>query len=254
MNKPMILVVGALLFALAAVGILYSGEARKNQLLRSTSLTTSQEAQAEIKKNNEAIKKEREKDLEDRQKLLDQMTQFSKERDAAVQEKDELKKRFSSEKELSVSVNKELNTLHAEVDKLTKENKEIAAGLEGGFKKKQQVYDTRILSLEAQLAKAKSRLTKEAERYHYNLGVVYTQNKDYDSAVSEFKTALGYNPKSAQAYYNLGIIFDDYFKDKENARYYYRGFLELQPASDDADSVREWLANLDKSSSSKQAP
>jgi len=81
---------------------------------------------------------------------------------------------------------------------------------------------------------------------HYNLGVVYTQNKEFDSAVAEFKTALSYNPKNALAHYNLGIIYDDYFKDKENARYHYSSFLELSPDSDDAESVKEWLADLDK--------
>ena len=247
MNKSIVLVVGGLLaLGTASSVILYRGEVQKTELLRRENIKTGGEAQAEIKKLKEDISKEREKNLADNQKLVDQLNRFLNGKEKAQQELERLKKSFSEEKELSVVVNEDLNKLRAEVAKLRKDKEETLARLEESSKKKKQTYETRILSLEAQLAKAKSRLTAEAERYHYNLGVVCTQNKDFDSAVSEFKTAVGYNPKNVQAHYNLGIIFDDYFKDKENARFHYRRFLELEPNSDDAESVKEWLANLDK--------
>jgi tetratricopeptide (TPR) repeat protein len=140
----------------------------------------------------------------------------------------------------------DLGKARKQLDGLIKENQVKVANVETTARKKQQNYEARILSLEAQLAKAKERINADADRYHYNLGVLYTQNKDYDSAIGEFKMALGFNPKDAQAHYNLGIIYDDFYKDKENAKYHYRNYLELAPASDDADAVKEWLADMSK--------
>jgi len=235
-------------FAIAALaaGFLYKGESDKNNLLRTENLKTADEAQIEIKELKEDIKKERDKSLDDKQKLLDQMNQLSKEKDQAVKDAQAVTKSVLREREISLVTGDDLEKLRKEVAVIAKEGKDNIKQLEESFRKKQQSYETRILSSEAQLAKAKAKINSEADRYHYNLGVVYTQNKDFDSAVKEFKTALGYNPKNALAHYNLGIIYDDYFKDRENAKYHYRNYLGLSPDSDDADAVKEWLANLDK--------
>ncbi|MEK7850001.1 MAG: tetratricopeptide repeat protein [Candidatus Omnitrophota bacterium] len=241
-----IAVSGVFAIAALAAGLLYKSESDKNNLLRTENLKTADEAQTEMKELKEDIKKERDKSLDDKQKLLDQMNQLSKEKDKAVKEAEEVKKGVLKEREISLVAGDDLEKLRKEVAAIAREGKDGIKQLEESFRKKQQSYETRILSSEAQLAKAKAKISSEADRYHYNLGVVYTQNKDFDSAVKEFKTALGYNPKNAQAHYNLGIIYDDYFKDRENAKYHYRNYLELSPDSDDAEAVKEWLANLDK--------
>lgn len=247
LNKFLTWLIGGILITVSvAAFILYRAETDKNTILRSENLKTLQEAQAEVKKLKNQLEEQQKKNLDDRQKLLDQMTASLKERDKAVREAEELKKSFYKEREFSLVANEDLDKLRSELTKLKKDSVEAIASLENSVKKKKQAYETRILSLEAQLEKAKARLNSEAERYHYNLGVVYTQNKDFDSAVTEFKTALGFNPNNAQAHYNLGIIYDDYFKDKDNAKYHYRTFLELKPTSDDADSVKEWLDALNK--------
>lgn len=247
MNKLIgFIVAGAVILLAVIVLVLYSGESQKNTILRTENLKTSEEAQKEISRLKEDIKKEQEKNVEATKKLMDQMSQSSQEKDRAVREAEDLKKRLLREREASLTSGDDLEKLRREIDKFKKENREEISKLDEVFKTKRQSYETRILSLEAQVAKLKTRLASEAERYHYNLGVVYSKNKDYDQAITEFKTALGFNPKNALAHFNLGIIFDDYFKDKENARYHYRSYLELDPLSDDADSVREWLKGLEK--------
>lgn len=247
MNRYLSVVI-SLVAALAALVafILYGAEVKKSNVLRAESSKTVLEAQEEIKGLREENKKILDRGLEDKQKILIQLEQFSREKDAALKDKQEMQKRLAHEEEISLTANDDLNKLRSENTRLEKELKEKTSRLEAAFSNKRKAYDTRILSLEAQLDKARSRLNSEAERYHYNLGVLYTQDKNYEDAVTEFKKALGYNPNSAQAHYNLGIIYDDYFKDKENARYHYRTFLDLQPTSDDAESVREWLKDLDK--------
>lgn len=245
MNRYLASVVSIiLLIALGSVGLLYKIEKDKNSLLRSENLKSAQDAQGEVERLKADLKKEKDKSLEDKKNLLDQITASSKEKDRTVKELEEVKRSVLKERELSLRVNEDVEILRQEVDVLRKQGREQAAGLAESFKKKQQMYETRVLSLEAQLSKSQKRFSTEAERYHYNLGVLYAQNKDYDAAVTEFKTALGYNQRNSSAHFNLGIIYDDYFKDKENAAYHYRTFLELSPVSDDAESVQEWLKDL----------
>ncbi|HAJ56328.1 MAG TPA: hypothetical protein DCL35_01000 [Candidatus Omnitrophica bacterium] len=247
MNKFITLaVIGILFIALAGAGFLYKTEVDKNQLLRAETLKTDSATREENKKLISELAKLKELTSQDNRAILEQMNTLTKERDAAVAELNEAKKSVLKERELSLGVNDDLEIFRKEVAVLRKEGRENIGSLEKSYNKKKQLYDTRILSLEASLAKCSGRLNIEAERYHYNLGVLYSQNKDYDSAVTEFKTALNYNPKNSNAHYNLGIIFDDYFKDKKNATYHYRTFLDLAPTSDEAESVKEWLKTIEK--------
>ncbi len=226
------------------LGIMYRLEVSKNTLVRLESSKISDESQAEVAAIKEELKKAKENYLKDNKRLLDQMTEASNEKAALEKEINKLKESAKKERALSLLANEDAAKLRKQLVALKRDSLNEFERLEKSIKRIKQAYDTRVLSLEAQVAKSKARYTSEAERYHYNLGVVYAQNKEYDSAVTEFKTVLGFNPKNALAHFNLGIIYDDYFKDKDNASYHYRSFLELSPASDDAESVREWLANL----------
>lgn len=247
MNKFIFLATtGILIIIIVGVGFLYKTEADKNQLLRTEHLKTAEDVGAENKRLKDELKTEKEKALEEKKRLLDQIEESSRKKDRAETAVEAVKKALLKEREMSLASNEDLNSLRKDVAALRKDGSDNVVLLEKSFNKKKQLYDTRILSLEAQLTKSKGRVAAESQRYHYNLGVLYSQNKDYESAVREFKAALSYNPKNASCHYNLGIIFDDYFKDKVNARYHYRAFLELSPASDDAESVKEWLANLEK--------
>jgi tetratricopeptide (TPR) repeat protein len=247
MNKFIFLATtGILIILLAGVGFLYKTESDKNQLLRTEHLKTADDALVENKRLKEELKIEKEKALEEKKRLLDQIDESSRKKDRADKAVEAVKKAFLKEREMSLAADDDLDSMRKEVAALRKDGRDNIGELEKSFNKKKQLYETRILSLEAQLTKSKGKVSVESERYHYNLGVLYSQNKDYESAVREFKAALSYNPKNAPCHYNLGIIFDDYFKDKENARFHYRAFLELSPTSDDAESVKEWLAGLDK--------
>ena len=245
MGKILFIAIIGILFMTTVAGFaLYVSESEKNRLQRTEILKTSEEAQGEIKKLKEEVKNEKEAGQEDKQKVLDQITVTLKDKDQALKELAAQKKELEQERSFSKNVNVDTNKLREAIAKLRSQNKEGIVELEDIFKKKMRSYEARILSLEAQLSKSKERLAQEGDRYHYNLGVVYTQNKDYEQAVKEYKKAIEFNPRNAKAHYNLAIIYDDYFKDKENARVHYRAFLELDPLADEADAVREWLTNL----------
>ncbi len=51
-------------------------------------------------------------------------------------------------------------------------------------------------------------LTKEDEESVIDLGKFYFLSGKYDAAISEFVKAQTYNPKNADVYYNLGIIYE----------------------------------------------
>jgi tetratricopeptide (TPR) repeat protein len=245
MSKIIFIAIIGILFMTTVAGFaLYVSESEKNRLQRTEILKTSEEAQEEIQKLRDDVKKEKESGQEEKQKVLEQIAFFSKEKDAADKEAERLKKDLDEERSFSVNTNDDINKLREAIAKLRSQNKQGIGELEELFKKKLRSYEARILSLEAQLQKSKDRFVTEADRYHYNLGVIFTQNKEFEQAVKEYKMALEFNPRNAKAHYNLGIIYDDYFKDKTNARVHYRNFLSLDPISDEADTVREWLANL----------
>jgi len=247
MNKFLsIFVILVLAAGLIVVGVLYKVEFSKNALLRSETSKTYDEAKEEVVSLKEELKNAKEKYAQDNKRLFDEASNASREKEEALKDLEEVKKSAIKERDICLGANEDLEKLRKESSAFKKDSLNELDRLKKTIIRNKRASDTKILSLEAQLAKATARFHSEAERYHYNLGVVYSQNKEYDTAVKEFKSALGFNPNNAKAYFNLGVIYDDYFKDKDNARINYRAFLELSPASDDAESVREWLANLDK--------
>lgn len=245
MNKILIILVVLLILALLGLGFLYVDQLNRIESERAQRATLVSESNSKLNNLQESLSQEKKRYQDEKQDLLLKLKQTLKDKEDAVEAIEALKDKISNEAKLSANANSDLDMLRAEVVKLRRDSQQGIATVREGFEKKKQGYEARILSLEASLDKTKKLFNESAERYHYNLGVLYAQNRDMDLAVEEFKVALGYNPDNANAHYNLGIIFDDYFKDKESARYHYRKFLELSPTSDDADSVREWLKVLD---------
>jgi tetratricopeptide (TPR) repeat protein len=248
MNNKFLLVALTVVSGLTAtVALVFWGaEARKNAILKNENVKTLQEVQKELETSRVQIKQTTDVHLQEKNKLMAQIEELTLERERANEQVVKLKNEMTLDEDFYKSAGQDVDKLNKELARVRKERSEIAGKLETGFKKQKSNYETRILTLESQLEKAKNRLNHEAQRYHFNLGAVATRNKDYENAVEEFQKVLAYNPNDAKAHYNLGIIYDDYFKNKEKARYHYRAFLELQPASDDAESVREWLAGLER--------
>ena len=69
-------------------------------------------------------------------------------------------------------------------------------------------------------------------RLHNNLGIVYTDMKDYEKAVKEFEEAIRLKHNYAKAYSNLGIVYH-WQKRYEEAIKQYEKAMELAPNSPD---------------------
>ena len=88
-------------------------------------------------------------------------------------------------------------------------------------------------------------LAKETGDMHYNLGVFYAGEMNYDRAIEEFKKAVDINPNDAKALYNLGYIYAEQREDRKKAEYYFRIFLGLAPDDPNADEVKNYLVTRD---------
>ena len=85
------------------------------------------------------------------------------------------------------------------------------------------------------------RLDPEHLRAYNNLGVLLSAAGNLKEAEKSFKKMIEIDPAFAVAYKNLGILYDTRLKNKEQAAFHYKKFLELAPDSPDRRLVSAWL-------------
>ncbi|MFH1508274.1 MAG: tetratricopeptide repeat protein [Candidatus Omnitrophota bacterium] len=94
----------------------------------------------------------------------------------------------------------------------------------------------------AELARENKVLIKQTALMHYNLGVFYTENKQYSRAIAEFEKAIELNPEDPYFHYNLGYIYAEYMVDRPKAIEHFRHFLRLTKNEDkDVDWVKKYI-------------
>ncbi len=86
-------------------------------------------------------------------------------------------------------------------------------------------------------------LIKENADMHYNLGVLFAQQKEYTRALSEFRKVVELRPNDADAYYNLGVIYAEHLPDREKAMAHFRRYLTLKPGAKDSSWVKQYIAS-----------
>ncbi len=142
------------------------------------------------------------------------------------------------------AMEKELDVLRAGLARRDKDLESTRAELD--------LRETRLAKSErmvSTLAKAKEEVKqvgeKEKRDMHYNMAGVYAREGRMRDAEQEYLRALQIDPNDSDSHYNLGILYDDEFKDVRRARVHYRRYLMLRPDSPDADTVKNWLIKLD---------
>ncbi len=91
-------------------------------------------------------------------------------------------------------------------------------------------------------ARQNTKLIKDTSEMHYNLGVFYTKNKEYERAVAEFNKVVEIAPDDAYAHFNLGYIYSEYLVDRSKAVEHFRRYLTLAKAGDkDIEWVKKYL-------------
>lgn len=92
------------------------------------------------------------------------------------------------------------------------------------------------------IAREHQRLTKDLADTHYNMGVMFSQQKSYRRAEAEFLKVIELSPDDAESHYNLGVIYAEHLPDREKAIAFFRKYLVLNPRGQSANWAKEYVA------------
>lgn len=132
-------------------------------------------------------------------------------------------------------VNKDYAAAKAKLETniLEQENRELrikVAGLREGL-------DKAVGEL-AGLARQKESLARDSAAAHFNQGVLLFKMRRYKEAGDEFNRTVALDPANSDAYYNLGVICDEYLNDDAAAIANYDKFIQFAPKNDPAKATQ----------------
>jgi LysM repeat protein len=76
---------------------------------------------------------------------------------------------------------------------------------------------------------------------HFVLGQNRVNAMDYDGAVEAFEQSLEANPHSAQAHYQLAMLFGEKKNDPAAAIYHYQKYLDFDPKAPNSEIVKQHI-------------
>ena len=149
------------------------------------------------------------------------------------------------------AVEKKITQLTGENSKLTALKEQLTAKVEeqeSGLAeavRKNKAFEQEIRDLPAKFVEVSRQnkvLLKQTVGMHYNMGVFYTKQREYDRAAAEFAKALEIDPNDAYSHFNLGYIYAEYLINRHKAMDHFRHFLRLAKGDDpDVNWARKYL-------------
>ena len=85
-------------------------------------------------------------------------------------------------------------------------------------------------------------MLKETAEMHYNMGVFFTENKQYPQAEREYVRALDFDPNNLKVHYNLGYLYAEELQKHDKAMYHLEKYLQIDPNSKESESIRSYIA------------
>ncbi len=232
-NKAYVIAIAALaaILALASIFFILHANKLKSQISQNknairnieSELSRAREEKENITKANEKLQADSVSYLAINSKLGD--------------EKEELKTRLDK-------VQKTIDTKEANLQRVQQRLDEIEKAAAANKKAEDEKLAKDKKVLEKKVLKTASAIKKERGVYHYNLGVAYAQAKFYGEAIEEYEKSIKFAPENADTYYNLGVLYETVEADTEKAIANYRRYLELNPAPEDIDEIRERIKRL----------
>jgi chromosome segregation ATPase len=216
--------------------------------------------QAKNSQLNESIKQlnqqqaQLEKEKEDLSKHYEDMLSTNL---MAIKVKD-LSAEIESSRKEKAAIDKQLRQMQAEADKmgsqnlkLSQQNEELSKAL-ADYKKNYSEAQKKNAALEneirglpkkfAEVVRQNKILLKNTQKMHYNLGVFYTKEKEYERAISEFEKAIELKPDDASAHFNLGYIYAEYVVNRKKAVEHFRQYVRLAKGGDtDLDWAKKYI-------------
>ncbi len=154
-------------------------------------------------------------------------------------DREELHKMVAQNKELRDRT-KYIQKVEDRLEQLIKENKEYREQLE--------VMKAKFKDSVPGLAKSgriAQKMMRENAQMHYNLGTIFMQNKRYKESITEYEKALELMPNDPDTHYNLGVLYDDFMKDRNKALYHYQKYITVNPKAPDAKKVENYILSLE---------
>ena len=232
--KKILIVIGMfmLVISLGIAGMFYiTVNSLKLEISQSQTMVKKLQADAlSFKAEKEKIAKENEKLREDLASYLGVDTK-------AKSDKEKLSL-LLSEAQKSIEVKEgNLQMLDRKLEELTKESAAQKKKIQENVVKKVKQLSDKVSSLE-------TTLNQERAVFNYNLAVAYEQAGLDDEAIVAYEKSLKSDPKNADAYYNLGLLYKDKRNDAARAIKYLSSYLLLKPGADDKAEVEEWIKQI----------
>ena len=83
----------------------------------------------------------------------------------------------------------------------------------------------------------------EEKEPHYALGKSRVNAMEFDEAIKAFEESLEANPHSAQAHYQLAMLFENQESDPAAAIYHYQQYLKYNPTTQNAEIIAQHIAS-----------
>jgi tetratricopeptide (TPR) repeat protein len=158
--------------------------------------------------------------------LLDARLKKALERIKRDQERDVSQLRQIREQKLG------LDTLRSQIGSLTSGNREL-----------NQLINEAPDKIRVMAAQNKQLLRETAEM-HYNMGVFFTDNKEFTRAEKEYRRALDFDPENLKVHYNLGYLYAEDLNKQDKAAFHLEKYLQLSPDAKDSEAVRATITTL----------
>lgn len=211
-----------------------------------------QQAQDYLRKQQEALTAEKEgleEELKDMKKLHQKQIELYKFKDESIE--DFKKKTDSKMMEFIIgkkALEKQVKNVEAKLKESVQKNQELLTKLGESSRmviklKLEKGEENNQLDL---MSREDEQFRKEALKFHYNAGLVYDQNRQFELALIEYEKALEAVPDDADVHYNLAILYDEYLLDKRKAIEHYHAYLKFCPDARDAVKVNYWINEAKK--------
>jgi tetratricopeptide (TPR) repeat protein len=176
-------------------------------------------------------------------------------------ERDELKQKNKEFQDDTVSYLELISNLQQDNEEITQQlqakNKELEAQKKACLQAQQEKIkqikrlgaqkaelEKKIKQKEQEIASQKKASEKEKALFYYNLGVAYAKAGLYGEAEEAYKQSLKLASDNPEAYYNLGLLYENIRYDTQKARQCYQKYLELKPDAEDKKEVQHWIGIL----------
>ncbi len=239
----LVVVIGGLLMAVGAL----SKKSRDAMLM----LNEANLLKLDLQKEIETIKLELKATASEKESLDEKLAgsmaqiQNAKESNKELENKQkELQVILAKEKQNVEATQLRYNKLAEEAKRLRTKQQELLDTAKKPYKEKVRAQTQAIANLRGELKALRETLVAQKARYYYNLGVAYTNAKAYPDAMDAYIKALEFDPRIAEAHYNLGLLYEEVEKDYARAALHYSNYLTLKPDAPDREQVKAILEKL----------